>query len=135
MVRIITGIAVGFIVWTILWLGSDQVLMNLSADWYGPHQRAFETAMLNETPFTPDSTILLMHLVRTVIVSIMAGFIAVVVAGENVKVPAILGVLLLLCGVIVEAMAWSYLPIWYHIIFLALLVPMTVLGGRLRGRT
>jgi hypothetical protein len=44
----------------------------------------------------------------------------------------ILGVLLLAFGLMVEVMAWNYLPIWYHLIFLVLLIPFTVLGGKVK---
>ena len=133
MIRLILAVVAGFAVWTILWLGSDQVLINASKDWYGAHQYAFETAMLNATPFTPDTTILLMHLVRCVVISLMAGFLAAVVARETRKAPLALGIVLFLFGLMIQVMAWNYLPIWYHAIFLLLLIPMTVLGGRLRS--
>lgn len=132
MVRIILGVVAGFVVWTILWLGSDQVLINLSPTWYGAHQYGFEDAMLNEKPFTPDSTILLMHIVRSIIISLASGFVAAIIAGENRKTPVALGVFLLLFGLGIQAYAWNYLPIWYHAIFLILLIPITVIGGRLR---
>ena len=132
MLRIILGVVVGFIAWSIVWVGSDQVLISLSPSWYGAHQLGFQAAMFNQQPFTPDTNILLMHLVRSVIVSIMAGFIAAVVAGENRRSPLALGVVLLLFGIGVQAMAWSYLPVWYHLIFLLLLIPMTILGGKLK---
>lgn len=135
MVRIILGVIVGFVVWSILWLGSDQVLINLSKGWYGKHQYAFEDAMLNQAAFTADNTILIMHLVRSVIISLAAGFIAVVIAGENRKAPFALGVLLFLFGLMVQIMAWSYIPVWYHAVFLLLLVPVTVIGGRLKAAT
>ena len=134
MVRIILGVVVGFLVWAILWVGSDQVLINLFRSWYGAHQHSFETAMLNGTPFTPDNTILMMHLVRSVIISIMAGFLAAFIANENRKAPMALGIVLLLFGLMVQIMAWNYLPVWYHTIFLLLLVPVTMIGGRLRSR-
>ena len=133
MVRIILGVIVGFVVWSVLWLGSDQVLITLSKQWYARHQFAFEDAMLNQTPFTPDNTILLMHLVRAVIISLLSAFLAAFVAGENRKAPLALGVLLLLFGAGVEVYAWNYLPIWYHAAFLILLIPMTVIGGRLKS--
>jgi len=132
MLRIILGVVAGFIAWTILWLGSDQLLMSFSPGWYGNHQHSFEAAMVNKTSFVPDTTILLMHLGRALIITIMAGFIAAVVSGENRKAPLVLGVLLLLFGIGVQAMAWSYLPIWYHIIFLLLLVPLSILGGKMK---
>ncbi|HVF30446.1 MAG TPA: hypothetical protein VNA22_05720 [Pyrinomonadaceae bacterium] len=132
MLRIILGIIVGFVVWTVLWLGSDQALISFSPQWYGVHQHTFEAALMMGSPFTPDTTILFMHLFRAVIITIMAGFLAAVVAGENRKTPVFLGVLLLVAGIAVEAMAWSYLPIWYHLIFLALLIPMSILGGKMK---
>ncbi len=135
MVRIILGVVAGFIVWSVIWVGSDQVLMNASPDWYGSHQDRLQTAIFNEKPFPADSTILAMHLVRSVIISLMAGFLAAFVANENRKAPLALGIVLLLFGLMVQVMVWNYLPVWYHIAFLALLVPATLAGGRLRSRT
>lgn len=132
MLRIILGVVAGFIAWSILWVGSDQLLISFSPNWYANHQYSFQAAMVNQTSFTPDNTILLMHLVRAAIISIMAGFIAAVVAGENRKAPLALGILLLLFGAGVQAVAWSYIPIWYHIVFLGLLIPLTILGGRMK---
>jgi predicted MFS family arabinose efflux permease len=88
--------------------------------------------MATQQPFTPDTTILLMHLVRAAVISIMSGFLAAFIANENRKTPLILGVLLLAFGLMVQVMAWSYLPIWYHLIFLAMLIPFTILGGKIK---
>jgi hypothetical protein len=132
MLRIILGVVAGFIAWSILWVGSDQVLISFSPSWYGNHQYGFQAAMVNHTPFTPDTAILLMHLGRAAIITIMAGFIAAVVAGENRKTPIALGVLLLVFGAGVQAYAWSYIPIWYHVIFLGLLIPLSILGGKMK---
>ena len=38
---------------------------------------------------------------------------------------------LLLTGIGVQASVWSLMPTWYHVTFLALVVPMTLLGSRL----
>jgi hypothetical protein len=132
MLRVIFGVIAGFVAWSILWVGSDQVLMTLSPDWYGAHQEAFQKAMFNKSEFTPDNTILAMHLVRAAIITLMSGFLAAFIARGNPNAPLGLGILLLIAGIAVEAMAWSYLPIWYHLIFLALLLPMSILGGRLK---
>lgn len=133
MVRIILAVILGFIAWSILWVGSDQVLRNLSPDWYGAHQSSVEVAMFNNTPFATDTTITLLSLLRSVIISMMAGFLTAIVAGENKTSTLILGILLLLFGLIVQIFAWNYAPVWYHVIFLALLVPMTIVGGKLRS--
>jgi len=132
MLKIVLGVIAGFVAWSVLWLGSDQVLMMASPAWYGAHQTAFEFAMGTRQPFTPDVTILVMHLVRAAIISVMSGFLAAFIAGENRKAPLALGVLLLAFGLMIQIMAWNYLPIWYHGIFLAMLIPVTMIGGMLK---
>ena len=133
MLKIVLGVIAGFVAWSVLWIGSDQVLIMASPTWYAIHQDDFELAMLNKDAFNPDTTILIMHLIRAVIISIMSGFLAAFIAGENRRAPMILGILLLAFGLMVEVMAWNYLPIWYHLVFLALLIPFTVLGGKLKS--
>ena len=132
MLKIVLGVIAGFVAWTVLWLGTDQVLIMASPGWYGAHQGSFELAMATQQPFTADTTILIMHLVRGAIISVMSGFLAAFIAGENRRAPLILGVLLFAFGLMVEVVAWNYLPIWYHLVFLAMLIPFTVLGGKLK---
>jgi hypothetical protein len=131
MVRIILGVVAGFIAWSILWVGSDQVLM-ASIGWYGQHQLAFQRAMFNGDPFEASTTILFMHLVRSVVISLISGYLAALVSGENRRSPLALGIVLLLFGLMVQITAWRYIPIWYHFLFLFLLIPVTVAGGKLR---
>jgi hypothetical protein len=135
MARIILAVIVGFFAWSVMWIGSDQVLIMLSPGWYGAHQLGFAQAMEVGSPFTADATILAMHIVRAIIISLLSGYLAAVIAGENRKAPLWLGVALLLFGLAVEIAAWNYAPAWYHLIFLALLIPVTVLGGRLKSYT
>ena len=132
MGKIILGIVVGFIVWSVLWVGSDALLMALSPDWYGKHQTEFENAINNQTPFAVSSTILIIGLIRSVIFSIISGFLAALIAKENTKSTLGLGILLLLFGIFVQSIFWNYVPLWYHIPFLLLLIPMTILGGKLK---
>lgn len=131
MVRIILGIVVGFIAWSILWVGSEQVLMSAWRD-YGGHKFEFDKAMDNQTSLPANTTILIVDLIRSVIISLMAGFLAAFVANENKKTNLVLGILLLAFGLFVQYIAWDYLPIWYHFLFLFLLVPVTIAGGKLR---
>lgn len=132
MARIILGVSVGFIAWSIIWVGSKQVLSLVSPAWYGANQIAFEKATFNNISFTPDSTILVMNIIRGSIVSIMSGFLAAMIAGERKRSTIILGILLLAFGIYVAVLTWALIPFWYHIIFTALLFPMTILGGKLR---
>jgi hypothetical protein len=130
MVRIILGIVAGFLAWMIVWIGIEKIL---SAVWpaFGAHQKTFEEVIKNGGQFTADTTMLLTHIVLGSIVSVMAGSLASVIAGENSRAPLFVGILLLATGVMKAVMSWPYVPIWYHIIFTAMLLPLAVLGGRL----
>jgi len=130
MLRIVLGVIAGFIAWLIVWVGVEKIL---SAIWpaFGVHQRAFEEAIKNGGQFTADTSALLTHIVLGSIVSVMAGSLAALIAGENTRAPIAVGCLLLAMGVLKAVMSWPYVPIWYHIIFTGILLPMAIMGGKL----
>ena len=133
MWRIVLGVIAGFIAWLVVWIGSEKIL---SAIWpaFGANQKAFEEVVKNgpgASGFTADTTMLLTHFVLGSLVSVMAGALAALVAGENSRAPLVVGLVLLALGILKAVMSWQYVPIWYHIIFTAILLPMAVLGGKL----
>ena len=130
MLRIVLGVIGGFFAWIIVWFASEK---GLSAVWpaFGVHQKAFEEAIKNGGSFTADTTMLLTHIVMGSIVSVMAGALAALIAGENSRSPLIVGILLLLMGIAKAVMSWQYVPLWYHVIFTAILLPMAIVGGKL----
>jgi uncharacterized membrane protein YeaQ/YmgE (transglycosylase-associated protein family) len=132
MTRIILGAIAGFIVWAILWVGSDALMAAISPGWYGQSLIDFQAAIENKTAYTVDSIILIMALIRSVIFSIVAGFVAASIAKESSRAPLLAGVLLLLFGIFIQSIYWNYVPLWYHIPFLLLLVPVTLFGGKLK---
>ena len=134
MLRIVLGVIAGFFAWVIVWIGSEK---GLSAIWpaFGVHQRAFEEAIKNGGQFTADTTMLLTHIVIGSVVSVMAGILAALIAGENKRAPLVLGFLLVAFGLLKVVLSWPYVPIWYHVIFTALLIPMTIMGGKLKTTT
>jgi hypothetical protein len=132
MVRIVLGAIAGFIAWSIIWVGSEKALSAIWPEWYGANQVAFEAAVANGGAFTADTTILLMNIVRGSIISVLSGFLAALIAGENKRSPLILVVLLVAFGLVIVAISWRYVPLWYHIVFTALLIPMTMAGGKLK---
>jgi len=134
MVRIILGVIAGFIVWSVLWVGSDAVMSAISADW-GKTSTEFQEAAVNKTPYSLSSAVLIALLIKSLIVSLISGFIAAWIARENTKSTVGLGILLLLFGIFVQVGYWNYMPLWYHIPFLILLIPMTVLGGKLKKQS
>ncbi|MEP6847514.1 MAG: hypothetical protein ABI999_01570 [Acidobacteriota bacterium] len=132
MIRIILGVIVGFIAWTIMWLGSDYVLTT-SLPWYANEQSRLMLAMLNNKgSFDANTNILLLNIARSVIASFLVGYLAAIIAGENRKSTLALGVLLLAVGIFFEVMTWHYFPAWYHFVFLFLLIPVTIAGGKLK---
>ena len=130
MLRIVLGVIAGFIGWIIVWFASEKIL---SAIWpaFGVHQKAFEDVLKNGGSFTAETGPLLTHIVVGSIVSVMAGWLAALIAGENSRAPMIVGCLLLAMGIAKAVMSWQYVPIWYHVIFTAILLPMAIVGGRL----
>lgn len=132
MVRIVLGIVIGFIIWSVLWVGSDMILMSVFSDWYGKHHKELEAAVTNKTPFMSDSMILIIGLIRSVIFSIVSGYLAALIAKERSKSTLGLGIFLLAFGLFIQSIYWNYAPLWYHISFLILLIPMTILGGKLK---
>ncbi len=132
MWRIILGAIIGFIVWTILLLVSDAVWLALSPDWFGKHQVEFQAAVENKTPFMADSGVLIIAVIRSAILSIIAGFVAALIAKENVKSPLLLGILLLAFGSFIHSMILNNVPFWYHILILLPLIPLAILGGKLK---
>ena len=123
MLRIFLGVTVGFVVWSILWVGVDAIL------------RAVWTSY-NESvkAMTFSSSMLIVLLVLSAVVSIISGFVAALISRENSKSSLILGILLLIVGIFVQMSVWDKIPLWYHLTFWILLVPMTILGGRMLGR-
>ena|SRR5882757_8894438 len=133
MLRIVLGVIAGFIAWLIVWIGSEKIL---SALWpaFGANQRAFEDAVKNgpgASGFMADTTMLLTHIALGLIVSLLSGILAALIAGENSRAPMVLGFVLWALGILKAYMSRPYAPIWYHVIFTAILLPMAILGGKL----
>ena len=134
MLRIILGVIAGFIVWSIVWIGMDALLAAISPDWFGRIFTDFQNAVSRNEPFMPPDSVSVYLIFQSVLCSLIAGLTAALIAKENRKSTIALGVLLLITGVFVEAAHWNYFPVWYHIVFLLLLIPATVLGGKLRNK-
>jgi len=134
MVRIVVGVISGFVAWAMLWVGSEKILSAIWPEGYGAHQLAFQAAIENGGQFTANTTLLLIHIVLGSVVSVTAGFLAALIAGENKRAPLALGVLLVAFGLMKAVLSWPYVPVWYHVIFTAVLLPMTMMGGKLKRR-
>jgi hypothetical protein len=132
MLRIVLGVIGGFISWMFLFIGIEKII---SAIWpaFGASQKAFEEAIKNggASGFTADATMLFTQLAFGSIVSVVAGYLAALIAGENSRAPLFAGILLLLMGFAKAVMSWQYVPVWYHVVFTAMLLPLAIVGGKL----
>ena len=76
--------------------------------------------------------ILLFVLLLSIVCSLVAGMVAAWLGKQNAaQAVLITGVLLVLTGVGVQASVWSLMPVWYHLSFLLLILPVAMLGARL----
>jgi hypothetical protein len=121
--RAILGVLAGAVLWAVLWVGGTQAA-----------QAAFPSVLAVGTPVSSTAALVGL-IVFSAALSVLAGYVTASVAARD-PMPAVwtLAVLQLAIGIGVEASAWSLTPVWYHLVFLALIVPATVVGGRLRVR-
>ena len=119
MGRMIMAVVAGAVLWAVLWLGGNQAAM-----------AAFPDALQPETPITSAGVLLGLILYGGVLLSLLAGWTTGRIAGAMKPVWVLAG-LQLLFGIIAEVSYWSLTPVWYHVVFLVLIVPMTVMGGRM----
>ena len=118
------AVATGFILWSVLWLGLNQLLLVLGV----------MPATTSQPIADPKPLVLL--LVGSVLISLLSGYVTSRISGMEWALPAgALGMLLLASGVFVQLKLWYLIPLWYHLLFLLLLMPMTILGARMRARS
>jgi hypothetical protein len=121
--RAILAVIAGAAVWAALWVGGTQAA-----------QAAFPSVLAKGQPVTHVGALLGL-IAYSVVLSILAGYISATVMGKD-AMPVVwaLAVLQLIFGIIAEVSAWNLAPVWYHIVFLVLVVPTTIYGGQLRVR-
>ncbi len=120
MGKTIGAVVAGTVLWGVLWNGGNAGLLA------GGVVEAGE-------PIT--STGLLLGLIAfSAALSVLAGFVAAAIKGAPDAMTAVklLAAVNLIIGIAVEVMYWDLMPVWYHIVFLALIVPLTLWGGKLR---
>jgi hypothetical protein len=119
--KVFIGIATGFLLWTILWLGSEPVIFTIVPEWNHEND-----------PARVADVYLIAKLLLSVLFSLISGYVSAVIANDAMRAPTVLGVVLLLVGLFIQISVWDSVPVWFHSIFLGLLLPVTIIGGRLR---
>lgn len=117
MIRSILAVLAGNIIWAILFLGSNAILARLL-----PAQ--IKADKIESVPA------LLLLLALSLIFSIIAGYITARIAKrKEITHTLVLGVLQLAMGIAAQMANYDAVPLWYHIVFLLLLIPGNLFGG------
>ena len=121
MVRSVLAVLAGVVVWSALWIPFSLGMQAAFPDVIDPER------YLGHVPT------LLSYIVASFLFSVIAGYLTALAAkAQPVQHTVWLGVVQLLIGIGFEASYWNLLPVWYHLVFLALLLPGNVLGGVLQ---
>jgi hypothetical protein len=117
------AVLAGFVAWTVLFLGANQGVAATLADRFAADGS------------TSDPTALLLVLLASVAASFVGGWVTAALAPRaRLQHGLVLGGINLLVGIGVQAGYWSTIPLWYHLAFLGLLVPVIALGAWVRAR-
>lgn len=123
MLRNVLAVAAGYAVWTVIFLGGSAGI------------RSGMPQVHDADGFTNSAAALSLYLLISFLASLAAGTATGRVASSPTgKKVLILGLLLLATGIPVQLSAWDRIPLWYNLVFLAALVPVTVAGGRFFAR-
>jgi hypothetical protein len=123
MKRAIAGVLAGLVAW---FLVATVINLALRLSW--------ADYALAEKPMTFTLGMLAARLVTGAVASLCAGFAAAWVANGFGTPVKLLAALLLLLFLPVHYGLWDRFPLWYHAVFLASLVPLTLLGARWASR-
>ena len=123
MARLIGGIAVGFVLWAVVWLFGKTVIVFAAPD-------AVQDDGAISSPIA-----LVIALALSVFASIAAGFACGLISREKTITSGVmLGVILFAAGATVQVRNWDESPLWFHIPFLLLLLPAAIAGSGLALR-
>lgn len=119
MGRTIGAVIAGVVLWGALWSGGNFGLAAVGLFTVGE-------------PITSVPPLVIL-IVYSAVLSVLAGYVTAMIRGGDAMgaVQALAGANLTI-GIVVEVMYWALMPAWYHIVFLALVVPVTIVGGRMR---
>jgi len=120
MVRKITAVVAALVVWLAVVLVAGAIIR---ASW--PDYVRVAAAMTFTLPMK------LARLLIGAVATLAAGGAAAKIGGRAMA--AITGTVLLLVFIPQHVSLWDKFPIWYHLTFLASLIPLSMIGGRFAG--
>ncbi len=123
MKRNILGVMAGYAAWSLLWLASNAAIV------------ALMPGSIDENGAIRSVGLLLALLGISIVLSVVSGWLTTLVASGTMRAALWTGILLLATGIPIQLASWELLPVWYHLTFLAFLVPATVVGGAMGPRS
>lgn len=123
MKRAIYALVSGLVMWALV-----ATLLNRGLRLALPGYAAAEPTLI----FT--LTMKVARLILAALASLAAGAIAGLIAPARKGVPWLLGAIIMAPFIPTHVQLWAKFPVWYHLTFLGTLVPLVVLGGKLRGQ-
>lgn len=122
MLNTVLVIVAGFIIWSVVWLGGNQVVT-----------RFFPGAVAKDGS-TKHAGFLLALIAFSLVASLAAGYGVQWIAEDgSINPQFILGVVLVLVGIAIQRQYWKLMPLWYHLAFLILIIPTVLYGATLAG--
>lgn len=120
MLRSLLSIVAGLVTWPL-------VAFPLNAAVRGAAPTGFDAE-----GFTADPNLLILVMLAATLASFAAGWVTAAVANRRrLAHAAVLGAIHLGVGVFVQVGVWDRAPVWYHLVFLALVVPAHLAGGKI----
>ncbi|MGH9147352.1 MAG: hypothetical protein ACRD1Q_11620 [Vicinamibacterales bacterium] len=123
MAKTILGVVAGLVVWVIVVIVAGVIMRGA---W--PEYARVADAMTFTLPM------MFARLVIGGLATLAAGLVTAVIARKSILARLMPGVLLLVAFIPQHVMLWDKFPVWYHLTFLASLVPLTYLGGKIAIR-
>ena len=118
MIRAILGVVVGYFIWSAIWVGGGKLFL------------ADAQKIVGEGKMYGQTMPLVGAIVLSVVASLVGGALCALIARRASRGPGLtLGLALLGTGIAVQASVWNLEPVWFHLVFLVLLVPMTLVGA------
>jgi len=123
MLKNIIAFATAFILWIVLWFGSSYLVSLLIP------------SRFNADGTTESSAVLFLFLVVSILISAISGWVLSLIVGDSNRTLALtLGAVLFSLALILQLSSWQEFPFWYHLLFLALMIPSILFGNRIIER-
>jgi hypothetical protein len=121
MLHAAIAVVAGYVVWSLVWVGANATIFAAAA------AAAAKGERIDHAPTLAGM------LVTSILCSVLAGAVCGRIR-EGARASLVLGLALLLTGAGVQYGARDLMPMWYHGLFLVLLVPVTMLAARVAAR-